>query len=126
MTNPEPVSKILGEAVTLAALLGAALKFDGKFILQTQSDGPVSFLVVHYTSPGYLRGYASYNKDDVAKLANGSATQQALFGKGHLAMTIDPGGDMDRYQGIVSLDGTLTDAAHEISRNPSKFQRRSR
>ncbi len=63
---PEQVLLLLGEAVTLTAMLGAALKFDGKFILQTQSNGPVSFLVVHYSSPGHVRGYASYNREELA------------------------------------------------------------
>ena len=65
---PEQVLLLLGEAVTLTAMLGAALKFNGKFILQTQSNGAVSFLVVHYRSPGHVRGYASYNRDDLAGL----------------------------------------------------------
>ena len=56
---PEPVLLLLGEAVALTAMLGASLKFDRQFILQTQSDGPVSFLVVQYSSPGHLRGYAN-------------------------------------------------------------------
>ena len=39
---------------------------------------------------------------------------RALLGRGHLAMTIDQGADMNRYQGLVALDGgTLEDAAHE-------------
>ena len=42
---PEPVSKLLGEAVALTALLGAALKFKGTFILQAATDGPVELLV---------------------------------------------------------------------------------
>ena len=33
------------------ALLGAALKFEGKFILQTKTDGPVRMLVVDFTTP---------------------------------------------------------------------------
>ena len=38
----------------------------------------------------------------------------ALLGKGHLAMTVDQGPDMSRYQGLVALDGgNLEDAAHE-------------
>jgi molecular chaperone Hsp33 len=111
---PEQVLLLLGEAVTLTAMLGTALKFDGKFILQTQSNGPVSFLVVHYSSPGHLRGYASYNRDDLARAVNGAAKPKPLLGDGHLAMTIDPGSGMERYQGIVSLAGdTLVDAAHE-------------
>ena len=111
---PEQVLLLLGEAVTLTAMLGAALKFEGKFILQTQSNGPVSFLVVHYSSPGHVRGYASYNRDDLVRSANGAGASRALLGDGHLAMTIDPGAGMERYQGIVALAGnTLVDAAHE-------------
>jgi len=111
---PEPVLLLLGEAVTLTAMLGASLKFEGKFILQTQASGPVSFLVVHYSSPGHLRGYASYNREDFVRAMNGGAVPKALLGDGHLAMTIDPGAGMERYQGIVALNGsTLADAAHE-------------
>ena len=111
---PEQVLLLLGEAVTLTAMLGAALKFDGKFILQTQSDGPVSFLVVHYSSPGHVRGYASYNRDEIAGSINGAGAPKPLLGDGHLAMTIDPGAGMEHYQGIVGLAGnTLVDAAHE-------------
>ena len=47
--------------MTLTAMLGAALKIDGKFILQTRSEGPVSFLVAHYYAPGNIRGYASFD-----------------------------------------------------------------
>lgn len=111
---PEQVLLLLGEAVALTAMLGAALKFDGKFILQAQSDGPVSFLVVHYSSPGHVRGYAGYNQEDLARAVNGKSPSPALLGNGHLAMTIDPGAGMERYQGIVALAGsTLVDAAHE-------------
>lgn len=45
---PEAVSQLLGEAVALTALLGAALKFEGKFILQASTDGPVDLLVADY------------------------------------------------------------------------------
>ena len=78
---PEPVLLLLGEAVTLTAMLGAALKFNGKFILQTQSNGAVSFLVVHYRSPGHVRGYASYNRDDLGASMNG-AELEASAGRG--------------------------------------------
>ncbi len=110
---PDQVLLLLGEAVTLTAMLGAALKFEGKFILQTQSNGAVSFLVVHYSSPGHVRGYAAYNRDDLGTPPNGGEASKPLLGEGHLAMTIDPGAGMERYQGIVGLAGnTLVDAAH--------------
>ena len=107
---PTPVGKLLGEAIVLATLLGSALKFDGRFILQTQTDGPVSFLIVDFQSPDRLRAYARY---DAKRLKDGQDSG-TLLGKGHLAMTIDQGADMSRYQGLVALDGgSLEDAAHE-------------
>jgi molecular chaperone Hsp33 len=108
---PPPVSALLAEAVALTAMLGAALKFSGKFILQTKTDGPVDLIVADFVSPGGLRGYARFDKAKVAAL--GQATQSALLGQGYLAMTVDQGAEMERYQGIVPLKGgDLTAAAH--------------
>src|SRR6478735_8791878 len=107
---PTPVGKLLGEAVVLTTLLGSSLKFEGRFILQTQTDGPVSFLIVDFQAPDRLRAYARYD----ARRLGEAQDSGALLGKGHLAMTIDQGADMSRYQGLVALEGgTLEDAAHE-------------
>ncbi|MGY8666144.1 Hsp33 family molecular chaperone [Bradyrhizobium sp. UFLA05-109] len=107
---PAPVGKLLGEAIVLTTLLGSALKFEGRFILQAQTDGPVSFLVVDFKAPNRLRAYARY---DASRLG-GAKDSGSLLGRGHLAMTIDQGPDMSRYQGLVALDGgSLEDAAHE-------------
>src|ERR1700724_2641712 len=107
---PAPVGKLLGEAIVLTTLLGSSLKFDGRFILQTQTDGPVSFLIVDFQAPSPLRAYARF---DARRLRHGQDSG-ALLGKGHLAMTIDQGPDMSRYQGLVALEGgSLEDAAHE-------------
>jgi molecular chaperone Hsp33 len=107
---PPAVGKLLGEAIVLTTLLGSSLKFDGRFILQTQTDGPVSFLIVDFQAPDRLRAYARF---DAGRLKEG-LDSSALLGKGHLAMTIDQGPDMSRYQGLVALEGgSLEDAAHE-------------
>ena len=108
---PAEVSSLLAEAVALAAMLGVALKFEGKFILQTRSDGPVDLMVADFVTPGGLRGYARF---DAGRLAGTRETgDAALLGSGHLAMTIDQGADMERYQGIVALNGiSLAEAAH--------------
>lgn len=111
---PPLVSEALGQALALTALLGTALKFDGKLTLQTQTDGPLRFLVVNFETPGKLRAYANYDADAVRALEAGTGPDlhSALMGRGHLAMTIDAGPDMDRHQGIVALDGDgLTGAA---------------
>jgi molecular chaperone Hsp33 len=112
---PAPVAKVLGEAIVLTVLLGTSLKFEGRFILQTQADGPVRMLVVDYTTPGKVRACARFDSERVAAaIAAGATDPAALLGKGHLAMTIDQGPDMSRYQGLVALDGkSFEDAAHE-------------
>jgi molecular chaperone Hsp33 len=119
---PEPVSKLLGEAVALTALLGAALKFEGKFILQASTDGPVDLLVADYQVPGKLRGYARFSAERVAELEDGDRDLSELLGQGHLAMTIDRGTDTERYQGVVPLEGeSLTEAADTYFRQSEQL-----
>ena len=120
---PPPVAKLVGEAVVLTVMLGSALKIDGRFILQTQTDGPVRMLVVDFTTPGKVRACARFDKARVAEaIAAGEASPGALLGKGHLAMTIDQGPEMSRYQGLVALDGgSLEDAAHEYFRRSEQI-----
>ena len=121
---PAPVSQALAEAIALAALLGTTLKFDGKFILQTKTDGPLSMLVADFQAPDGVRGTARFDKKKVADLGP-TASQRQLLGDGYLAMTVDQGADMERYQGIVALgNGTLADAAHEYFRKSEQIPTR--
>jgi molecular chaperone Hsp33 len=119
---PELVSKLLGEAVALTALLGAALKSEGKFILQASTDGPVDLLVADYQVPGQLRGYARFSADRVAALAGADGDLTGLLGQGHFAMTIDRGSETERYQGVVPLEGGgLTEAADTYFRQSEQL-----
>ena len=50
-----------------------------------------------------------------------------MLGHGHLAMTIDQGAAMNRYQGLVALNGgSLEDAAHEYFRSSEQIPTRVR
>ncbi len=111
---PPAVSRLLAEAVALTALIGTSMKFEGRFILQTQSDGPVSMLVVDFDAPDAMRACARFDADAVAAAVTaGQDRPEDLLGHGHLAMTVDQGAHMSRYQGIVELDGrSLEEAAH--------------
>ncbi len=111
---PAPVARLVAEATALAALLGSTLKQMGRFIFQTQTDGPVDMLVVDITAPDRVRAYARFDAARVAAaVANNADSPGALLGRGHLAMTIEPGGDANRYQGVVELKGEgLEVAAH--------------
>jgi molecular chaperone Hsp33 len=109
---PQPVAQLLAQALTLTALLGSSLKFDGKFIMQTQTDGPVSLLVADLRANGALRGYARFDADYFAANPNPKAAPADLLGNGILAFTVDQGEYMQRYQGMVQLDGqSLEEAA---------------
>lgn len=124
---PEPVSRLLAEAVALTAMLGTALKFDGRFILQTKTDGPVDMLVADLRAPGSMRGYAHFDAARVEEMRRrGTAGPEALLGRGHLAMTIDPGAGMERYQGVVPLEESdLAEAANLYFRQSEQIPTRT-
>ncbi len=104
---PEPVANLLGEACTLAALVGASLKFEGKLIVQAQGDGPVAYVVADYDTSGALRGYCRFDPERVAALDGGFVRPgaKALLGEGVFIMTVDQGTASDRYQGVVPIEG---------------------
>ncbi|MEM9333141.1 MAG: Hsp33 family molecular chaperone [Pseudomonadota bacterium] len=123
---PQDVGFLLGELIVLTIILGSSLKFKGNFILQTQSDGPVSLAVVDFATPGSVRAYARF--DDAAiktAVEEGRASPRELLGKGVMALTIDQGVDMQRYQGIVSLEGaSLEEVAHQYFRQSEQIPTR--
>lgn len=120
---PEPVARLLAEACLVTVLLGTSLKFDGKFILQTRTDGPVDMLVADFSTPDALRAYARFDADRLAALtAAGEVAPETLLGSGVLALTIDQGVHTQRYQGIVQLDNTsLEEAARTYFRQSEQI-----
>ena len=93
----------------MAALVGNALKFEGRLIVQAQGDGPVSYVVADYDTEGSLRGYCRYDADRLAALQTETGFRapgaQALLGHGVFIMTIDQGADTERYQGVTPIEG---------------------
>ncbi len=109
---PQPVAQLVAESVVLSVLLSSMLKYEGIFILQAQGDGAVTRLVSDVTSSGDVRATAGYDKEKLNVLDE-SPTVIDLFGKGYLAFTVDQGDHMERYQGIVELQGKrLEDSIH--------------
>lgn len=123
---PDAVAAYLAEMLALAALLSSMLKYEGIFTLQTKSDGPVSLMVVDQTSEGMLRGYAEFDREAVALLAEQVGDRpdvKSLMGKGTLAYTVDRGSDEDRYQGIVELLGeSLSDCFQHYFRQSEQLK----
>lgn len=119
---PPAVARLLAEALTLAAALSAALKYDGIFTLQIKGAGPVKMLVADVTSDGALRGYAEVEGDVPAVEAAAAAPIPRLVGKGYLAFTVDQGRHTERYQGIVELTGDrLADSIDHYFRQSEQF-----
>jgi molecular chaperone Hsp33 len=109
---PAPIEKLLAEALTLTALLGALLKdAQGQMTLQAQSQGIVKLLVCDYKD-GELRGYVQFDAEQLSWLGK-NPTLDALCKKGHLAITFDQATTGERYQGIVPLDVRSIGAAAE-------------
>ncbi|ASY61598.1 Chaperone protein Hsp33 [Sinorhizobium sojae CCBAU 05684] len=112
---PLPVARLLAETVVLTVLLGTSLKFEGKLIVQTQSDGPVDLVVADFSTPDRVRAYARFDEEALAAAEKGGRTQpHELLGKGILAFTIDQGAHTQRYQGIVALDGATLEEIADV------------
>jgi molecular chaperone Hsp33 len=125
---PVPVKRLVGEAAVLASLLATSLKDVGRFILQTQTDGPVSMIVVDVRTPGQIRATASFDAAAVdGAAANGRADPAGLLGRGTLAMTVEQGKNQQRYQGYVPLEEEgLEEAAHTYFRQSEQIPTRIR
>ncbi|MFN7176733.1 MAG: Hsp33 family molecular chaperone HslO [Thermaurantiacus sp.] len=107
---PEPLARLLADALALCALLGATLRPDeGTVTLQAQGEGgPVRLLVADWRE-GALRGYVEQEKSvDLSR----NTSLEGLMGEGYLAITVDQTATAERWQGIVELKGqTLAEAA---------------
>jgi len=122
--NPPVVAALLGQALALTAGLAAALKFRGSFSLQAKGEGALSMLLADCTDSGALRGYARADAKRLESLLSADPAPDAatLLGKGYLAFTCDQGPEMDRYQGLVAIEGaTLAAMTGEYFRNSEQL-----
>jgi len=99
---PEAAQRILAEALALSALLGSALKLEGRLSVQTKGDGPLSMVVADYFAGGGVRGYARVDEPRFSALPPGAGFD-VLVGEGALAITIEPKEGAPSYQGLVPL-----------------------
>jgi molecular chaperone Hsp33 len=120
---PSAVARLAGEAAALTVLLGSSLKIDGRFQMQTRTDGIVDMIIVDFDAPDRLRAFARFDKARLGEaIAEGRTGAADLLGHGHLAFTIERGGDLARYQGVVSLEGdTFEEAAHRYFRQSEQI-----
>lgn len=96
-------ARLAGEALTIVSLLGSSLKFEGTLTLQTRGDGRATMVAADFVTPGHVRSFVSVDAD--------AEPDAPLLGNGSFALTIDPDEGQNRYQGIVELTGSLSEAA---------------
>ncbi len=108
---PQEAARFLGEALTLAVLIGASLKVQGRVAVQAQGNGPVQLMVAEFHNDGALRGMMKFDDEKWARLDRVNKGDlphpRQVFGDGVLAITIiDDNPYIEPYQGFVPLDGT--------------------
>jgi molecular chaperone Hsp33 len=104
---PGAVRGALGELTAASVLLAATLKFEGgALVLQVQGGHPVDLLVVECQADLSLRAMARW--DGGLSGLPPQPTLHELAGGGRCALTLDPGGGLAPYQGIVPLEGRTT------------------
>ena len=110
---PEPVARLVAEAVVLTALIGQTIGFKAKLSLQIRGNGPIRLIATDYYAPedegeaGKIRAYASF---DAARVSNTDPFSQ--IGQGMFAVLIDQGTGQAPYQGITPLSaGSLANCA---------------
>ncbi len=111
---PQPLKELIGQMMAATALLAATVKIKGKLTVQAQGDGPVSLVLVQCSSDHEIRSMAKYDGDITA------ADITQMMGKAYMAITIEPDGDKERYQGVVQLHGNKIEDAFEEYFNSSE------
>lgn len=96
---PPLIRKLLGEALCVAGLLSAIIKFKGRLTVQFRGQGKLKLLLAQCDDEFQLRGLVKWD---------GELTEQTLqesFHEGVLVIMLDSGTSKGRYQGIVAWRG---------------------
>jgi molecular chaperone Hsp33 len=93
----DTVKALIGQFAAAVVLISNNLKYSGKIILQAQSAGPISLLMVECTSDSTIRGIVR------GEVKTDNSNPWMLLKEGQLAITIERENG-PRYQGIIALD----------------------
>ena len=97
---PAGVQKVLSEALCVAALLSAIIKFKGRLTVQFRGKGKLRLLLAQCDDQNQLRGLAKYDGEYSYE------DLMASFKDGVLVIMLDSGSNGQRYQGVVEWVGS--------------------
>lgn len=103
---PPALRRVMAELLAAATLLASTLKFTGSLIVQLQGGGPVRLLVVECNDALELRATAQWDAESTDVLGPDATLAELAGGatQGRLVITLDPKGNGNIYQGIVTLE----------------------
>jgi len=94
---PDMISEVVAESLVASVLVTSSIKWRGRFIMQFQSNGPLSLLVSKVTHNNEISAMAKW-KDPLPELAD------ELLGDGKVVTSLLQDGRSDPYQSIINLD----------------------
>lgn len=96
---PPSIRKLLGEALCVAGLLSAIIKFNGRLTVQFRGEGKLKLLIAQCDNDFHLRALAKWSgelsSDDLSESLH----------QGVLVILLDSDANNSHYQGIVSWRG---------------------
>lgn len=97
---PPLIARLLGEALCVAGLLTAIIKFDGKLTVQFRGQGKLKLLLAQCDNQFNERGLVKWDGEFT------SYEELILaLAEGHLIIMLDGGTSKSRYQGVVAWSG---------------------
>ncbi|MBV9576370.1 MAG: Hsp33 family molecular chaperone HslO [Gammaproteobacteria bacterium] len=96
---PPAIRQLLGEALCVAGLLSAIIKFNGRLTVQFRGQGKLKLLIAQCDNDFHLRGLVKYSDD----LSHDDLMKS--FDQGVLVILLDSDANNSHYQGIVSWRG---------------------
>ncbi|PID66998.1 MAG: redox-regulated molecular chaperone Hsp33 [Gammaproteobacteria bacterium] len=94
------INELLGQATAATLLMSANVKFEGNLLLQLQSQGDLSLLLVQANNHYRFRALAKYHQGE-------SKTLKAMTPEGVIAIVIEADIGEEPYQGLVSIDADV-------------------
>lgn len=96
---PSPIRELLGEALCVAGLLSAVIKFSGRLSVQFRGNGKLKLLLAQCDNDFHMRGLVKWE---------GELSHDELINslkQGVLVIMLDSGTHSSRYQGVVPWQG---------------------